>query len=514
MTQYLYGAKVQGIQSYIFETNKLKDIGGASELIESLSGERFADFFGSVGVAYGKNQLLRNAAGEISYLFPDKASCAAVVRNFERYIATEIPGLTVSQAVVPLEGDTPDLKSASNKVNHLLQVQRNRSGPPTELGWMISERARKTGRPGVEEVRKKDKIELIDRRQQSKRDAKSTRLYDKLIGENHGLTNKDFALDLTDITGNRERAWLAVVHADGNNLGKLIQKLLKNLALDDVQEGYRQFSETLEAATVAAAQTAYQEILAPVYEREQELYRDRDEKIKQPRLPIRPVVIGGDDLTVILRAEYAVPFTEAYLAAFERETESLFKKYAENFKVEEHFKNGLTACAGIAIIKPKYPFHYAADLAEELCSWTKKIVKNLDKESAPSSLHFHKVQASFVEDYNEIIKRELSTIDGRLLTAGPYFVNANDFGYPTVKELLVHSEILGKDDTPTGPLRDYVGELRIDHEAAKQKLERIRDLNDKATKRLGLKDNEGFHKRGKNDKASTHLYDAIQLANL
>jgi hypothetical protein len=504
MTQYLYGAKVQGIQSYIFETNKLKDIGGASELIESLSGERFADFFGSVGVAYDKNQLLRNAAGEISYLFPDKASCAAVVRNFERYIATEIPGLTVSQAVVPLEGDTPDLKSASNKVNHLLQVQRNRSGPPTELGWMISERARKTGRPGVEEVRKKDKIELIDRRQQSKRDAKSTRLYDKLIGENHGLTNKDFALDLTDITGNRERAWLAVVHADGNNLGELIQKLLKNLALDDVQEGYRQFSETLEAATVEAARTAYREVLAPVYEREQEQYLNRDrgnKKIKQPCLPIRPVVIGGDDLTVILRAEYAVPFTEAYLAAFERETENLFK-------------NGLTACAGIAIIKPKYPFHYAADLAEELCSWTKKIVKNLDKESAPSSLHFHKVQASFVEDYNEIIKRELSTIDGRLLTAGPYFVNDNDFGYPTINQLLAHSEILGKDDTPTGPLRDYVGELRVDAEAARQKLLRIRDLNDNATKRLGLKDNEGFHKRGKNDKASTHLYDAIQLANL
>lgn len=502
---------MQGIQSYIFETNKLKDIGGASELIESLSGERFADFFGSVGVAYDKNQLLRNAAGEISYLFPDKASCAAVVRDFERYISTEMPGLTVSQAVVSVEGETPDLKTASGKVNRLLQIQRNCSSPPTELGWMISERARKTGRPGVEHDKKG---KLIDRRQQSKRDAKSIRLYDKLIGKDHGLTNKDFALDLTDITGGRERAWLAVVHADGNNLGKLIQKLLKNLALDDVQEGYRQFSETLESATVAAAQNAYQEILAPVYEREQELYRNQDEKVKQPRLPIRPVVIGGDDLTVILRAEYAIPFTEAYLAAFERETENLFKKYAENFKVEEHFKNGLTACAGIAIIKPKYPFHYAAHLAEELCSWTKKIAKQIDAKNTPSSLHFHKVQASFVEDYEDIIKRELTDSDDRLLTAGPYFVGEVTKGHPTVEQLLKYVDALGQKETPAGPLRDYVGELRVDTAAAAQRLDRIRDLNKAATQKLSLGQDDIFRKRGDKTKESTHLYDAIQLANL
>lgn len=31
---YLYGAAVQGIQSFIFQTNKLMEIAGASELVE------------------------------------------------------------------------------------------------------------------------------------------------------------------------------------------------------------------------------------------------------------------------------------------------------------------------------------------------------------------------------------------------------------------------------------------------------------------------------------------------
>jgi len=33
---YLYGASVQGIQSFIFETNELKNIVGASEIIEKI----------------------------------------------------------------------------------------------------------------------------------------------------------------------------------------------------------------------------------------------------------------------------------------------------------------------------------------------------------------------------------------------------------------------------------------------------------------------------------------------
>lgn len=496
---------MQGIQSFIFETNKLREIAGASELIESLSDKGFSDFFKEAGVEYKKDQLLRNAAGEIQYLFPDESSCEKVVRDFERYVATQMPGLTVSQAVVKLEGDYADLRDAASRVNRLLQVQRNRPSPPTELGWMISERARKTGRPGVEMKKIKKKEELIDRRQQRKWAASGFDRLHKKLSKKH-LKEKQFAYEMEDITGGGERKWLAVVHADGNNLGKLIQKMLPEIKDEELQAGYRVFSETLEAATQAAAQAAYQILL----DRLQPEEREQIEAGKM-KLPIRPVVIGGDDLTVILRAEHAVAFTEAYLKAFEEETRTRFEKFADDYEVLG-FERGLTACAGIAIVKPKYPFHYAAHLAEGLCTWTKNIAKKIDADHTPSSLHFHKVQASFVEHYKDIIEQELTTADGKYLTAGPYFTDRKIKEYTTTKKLLHYEKVLRDKTTPTGPLRDYLGELPVDPEAAEQRLQRIKALNKDATRKLDL--NEPFVKRGENEKESTHLYDALQLATL
>ena len=46
MEKYLYGAAVQGIQNFIFQTNELKDIVGASELVEDICTNLFQEAVG------------------------------------------------------------------------------------------------------------------------------------------------------------------------------------------------------------------------------------------------------------------------------------------------------------------------------------------------------------------------------------------------------------------------------------------------------------------------------------
>ncbi|MEQ1715777.1 MAG: hypothetical protein ABL907_07300, partial [Hyphomicrobium sp.] len=91
-------------------------------------------------------------------------------------------------------------------------------------------------------------------------------------------------------------------------------------------------------------------------------------------IPFIPVVLGGDDLTILCDGGKAVDFTVAFLRAFEMET-------ADHKDVIAVAKNGLSACAGIAIVKPHFPFHRAYELAESLI----KEAKTVKEHASPCS---------------------------------------------------------------------------------------------------------------------------------
>ncbi len=75
---YLYGLTVQGIQSYIFATNKLKEIIGASEIIEQLCITWYDDFLKENNIEGTK---LLNAAGNIRFQ-TDEATAKLIFNDF------------------------------------------------------------------------------------------------------------------------------------------------------------------------------------------------------------------------------------------------------------------------------------------------------------------------------------------------------------------------------------------------------------------------------------------------
>ena len=99
--KYLYGASVQGIQDFIFETNKLTEIVGASEIVEHIC----TSFFKECVEAFQIENLLIGAAGNIKYLFGDIASCEKLVYDFPKKVLKIAPGITISQAVVKVNGE-------------------------------------------------------------------------------------------------------------------------------------------------------------------------------------------------------------------------------------------------------------------------------------------------------------------------------------------------------------------------------------------------------------------------
>ena len=73
MSKYLYGAAVQGIQGFIFKTNELKHIVGASELVEQICTYDFDEF------AKNGESVVR-AAGNIKFIFDRKEDLEALLK--------------------------------------------------------------------------------------------------------------------------------------------------------------------------------------------------------------------------------------------------------------------------------------------------------------------------------------------------------------------------------------------------------------------------------------------------
>lgn len=454
---YLYGAAIQGIQSFILQSDELKDIVGASELIEEICTKSFDEF--------GKNPegFVVKAAGNIKYIFDNKEECERAFLEFPKKVMETAPGITVSQAVVNYMSEN-DFCDAIDVLEVKLKTQRNRQ-VSIEPCLMAMRRSRHTGLPVI----KLDYGEFLDAGTVAKKgNAKKgnensvMRLSEKCFGITK-LTHDKIAYEIDKIT--HKNNWIAIIHADGNGLGQVVQKLGKD------KELFRSFSRKLDQATQAAAQIAY-EIIAKKY---------HFDKLKI--IPIRPVVLGGDDFTVICRGDFAVEYTLEFLKAFEQKTEEFLGHMLSSKGVFKNREKKLTACAGIAFIKSSYPFFYGYQLAEDLCKAAKKDAKQ-DKASdelAPSCLMFHKVQDSFVTDYKEIVKRELTPIENITFENGPYYLNTTA-GRWTSDELLYSVELLGSDEynqskeanAVKSHLRQWLTDMYNDQGLAEQKLKRLK----------------------------------------
>lgn len=125
------------------------------------------------------------------------------------------------------------------------------------------------------------------------------------------------------------------------------------------------------------------------------------------RVPIVPVLVGGDDLTVYIAGDYAVPFAESYIRHYESLTwnNDLLKRLAivaNKDEVRTPRPGPLTASAGVAIVGRNFPFHIAYDLAEKLVSRGKKLGKKKGEVQC-STLDFHILRDTTVLDPDDTL---------------------------------------------------------------------------------------------------------------
>ena len=205
---------------------------------------------------------------------------------------------------------------------------------------------------------------------------------------------------------------VAVIHIDGNGVGGIMKDLNDSkdrVAPAEFQEEIgcdRDDPDALRRFLLAVnerLQNAVEHAFAAAWTRIDELSHRDDKRAgrEHTAIPVVPVILGGDDVTVITSGDYALPFAAAYLRYYEEATRSdPILRYLT--PPEGQDTGPMTAAAGVAIVKRNFPFHIAYELAEKLVERAKKV----GKTACPpcSTLDYHVLFDTTVLDPDEAIR--------------------------------------------------------------------------------------------------------------
>jgi len=165
---------------------------------------------------------------------------------------------------------------------------------------------------------------------------------------------------LGTLVGSAERGYLAFLYADGNEIGRLLQKLTS-------PEQYQAVSQALAEGTREALYGALDAVCKGLPD--------------EGYWPFDIVNIGGDDVTVLVQAGYAWELGVEFLRRFEQEIKGRLQKALGSWP--QGWPDTVTASCGIAIADAKYPVRYLERLAADLLKSAKKVAKK--SQGAPKS---------------------------------------------------------------------------------------------------------------------------------
>lgn len=442
--------EAKGVQRYIFAAGRLRDLIGASEAVHTIATLDGDDLLKKVLDALGIDQknleISRRASSALSLHGP-RDTLQRVRNQMRLALMTSRPGLELVDSLG--EGDCP-MTALDAAYTGASGIRANAAASVLPLGRPPMLVAPETGMPAIGMVCYQGRggavaderlLDQITRPQRDEGDrlqkAQEAGGMDGVALRFHGqpqdnrrivyprnLADAERDEGETDTLANPTFPWrnesdrrIAIVHIDLSGLGELYQQKggkspAGNLAL----------AQAIEGIILGAVQAANHAVLLP------EAVDRTIGQFTQALVPARPLVIGGDDITVLVRADLALAFTVRALEEIECRS------------AKEPDVGPLSAGAGVAIVGASMPFLHANALAESLCKHAKGAAKKVDRASGqawPSALSFHLQTATDPERYETILEKSRDSAD-MLHTANPYGVGvrAGDLPCPSAQSLL------------------------------------------------------------------------------
>jgi len=480
--QYLVLIETTGKQGFIFSTNKLREQMGASQLIYKAgvewvldacnnackgtaiaAGDEFNEIrtrlldvkynppLESTGTSGFGIEYIVLASGKALLLAENKETAQAIIRGATLSAAREAPGLGVNGFFEEFDWNDDDIAEVSRRLHRRFEGERFRlPGQEGRFGRLPMVADCVTSGLSASEIDGSPENEEVIlsaesyRKRENYQQAKIR--FNKILGQGLKFTE---SLDKLET----EPGWLAVIHADGNDIGRLFLNFGEiaggsaskgrrpedgGNTGSDVSSGenrgdknreyinkLRRFSIALDRCTEKAFVRAINDIKGRLTQEGSNAGNGGDSEI-----PIVPIIIGGDDLTLVCRGDIALSFTRGFLEYFEEET----SKSADDQDgiIPEaagaiNHKDRLSACAGVAFVKPHFPFSSAYSLVESLLGSAKAVKEWSEKPISALDFHFL-FDSSFtgledIRDSMTIKRSDAGVVEVSRLYGGPFITS-------------------------------------------------------------------------------------------
>ncbi|MCC7209695.1 MAG: hypothetical protein IT323_20460 [Anaerolineae bacterium] len=423
---HLLAVETEGIQAYIFGSNRLKENIGASYLVKLATEDWAFDVLRDVAPRNNLGpentleesshfedegldaEVLYAGGGNIVILFAELQAAKAFTWHLSARTLRDAPGLRLNIYHEPYkwESSSEGLGQAVKRLLQGMKRTRNvRRGSVALSGIGVTAMCQSTAMPAVDDSEGLASAEVLAKREASIK--ANEWLRNTLLAGRANATSYTFPYDLDELGRSEgERSYMAVVHADGNGMGKRIREI------GDIRDNrtyitqLRQFSERVKAISEQAMDAVVSLLIQAVREGPTipgrgtvpglKLWPDHSKKMV---LPVRPIVFGGDDTTFVCDGRLGLSLATAYLRAF------------ENAALAQQLR--LSACAGVAIVKVRYPFARAYQLSESLCD-SAKTYRRDDFPDGGSALDWHFTSGGLYDTLKAMRNREYTVSSGAL----------------------------------------------------------------------------------------------------
>jgi hypothetical protein len=417
MTKALLAFDTDRIKSYVFATDKLKEIRGASAILDELNREQMVKEVKK----YGGEKIYANGGSGLFLIGSAQAEKARVAVEKLYNDETRTASITGAWVDLPLEyknGDNiqNEFKILSYRLRAAKDSKARQMAMVTHpyLHFCESCGVEYAGQENSEEdnpillcascstKREKDKvvkeeIHRIVKRAINKEDIKEAHLWHHLIPELH---SHEYAIDGYDRPDDFEALakmstpsnYIGLIYADGDAMGKELEELKS-------ETDFKKFSESIDGSIYKAVAKAISEHLQP--------------NSNKNVWPFDILLLGGDDLVMVTPADKVLEVGLTIMQQFTQLT------------------GGKNLSVGIAIAHANYPFGQLRRLAESALKFAKKEGakrRQSGQHWQGGLLNFVVVSSAnhleFGEYYKQVLKQQDDAHNILYRTQRPYTIEA------------------------------------------------------------------------------------------